>query len=101
MGVPRLIARTPAPPPAAAVDVDELVREAQQAYMRRYYAVAIDKAREVLRAKPGRQTAYQIIAASSCALGEASDAREAASHLDEHKRRLVHSLCERNGVKLE
>jgi serine/threonine protein kinase len=90
-----------APAPAAAVDVDALVREAQQAYMRRYYAVAIDKAREVLKASPGRQTAYQIIAASSCALGEAAAAREAATHLDEHKRRLVRSLCERNGVPLE
>jgi serine/threonine protein kinase len=91
----------PAPAPDVAVDVDALVHEAQQAYMRRYYAVAIDKAREVLKASPGRQTAYQIIAASSCALGEAADAREAATHLDEHKRRMVRSLCERNGVKLE
>ena len=31
----------------------------------------------------------------------AADAREAASHLDEHKRKLVSQLCERNGVKLE
>jgi serine/threonine-protein kinase len=87
--------------PAPATDVDALVREAQQAYMRRYYAVAIDKAREVLKASPGRQTAYQIIAASSCALGEGADAREAASHLDESKRRMVQGLCARNGVTLE
>jgi serine/threonine-protein kinase len=89
------------PPSGGTADVDALVREAQQAYMRRYYAVAIDKAREVLKASPGRQTAYQIIAASSCALGEAADAREAASHLDEAKRRMVQGLCARNGVTLE
>jgi hypothetical protein len=61
--------------------------------MRRYYALAVEKARDVLKASPGKQAAYQIIAASSCALGEAADAREAAGHLDEQKRRLVHGLC--------
>jgi len=91
----------PAPAPVEPVDVDALLKDAQQAWARRYYALAIEKARAALKAAPGRQAAYQIIAASSCALGEAADAREAASHLDEHKRRLVYGLCERNGVKLE
>jgi hypothetical protein len=77
------------------------LREAQQAYMRRYYALAIEKARDVLKASPGKQTAQQIIAASSCALGEAADAREAVSHLDEQKRKVVQGLCARNGVTLE
>jgi serine/threonine protein kinase len=98
---PEPIVAKPAPAPAPSVDVDAFLREAQQAYMRRYYALAIEKAREVLRANAGQQTAHQIIAASSCALGAAADAREAMTHLDEHKRKLVQSLCERNGVSLE
>jgi len=99
---------SPAPAPVAAapsapprVDVEALLREAQQAWTRRYYAVAIDKARAVLKAEPGRHTAYQIIAASSCALGDAAEARQAIAHLDEDKRKLVRSLCARNGVILD
>jgi hypothetical protein len=91
----------PAPPPAPAVDVDALLREAQQAWSRKYYAVAIDKARAVLKAAPGRHEAYQIIAVCSCAVGAAADAQEAVSHLDAHKHKLVQSLCRSYGVTLE
>jgi serine/threonine-protein kinase len=95
--------KAPEPPPSAtpAVDVEALLRESQQAWTRQYYAVAIDKARAVLKIAPNRQTAHQIIAVCSCALGAADDAREAASHLDEHKRKLVQTLCQRHGVTLE
>jgi ATP-dependent protease ClpP protease subunit len=55
----------------------------------------------VLKVSPNRQAAHQIIAVSSCAIGNAADAREAASHLDEHKRKLVQTLCQNNGVTLE
>jgi serine/threonine protein kinase len=92
------VAPEPAPP---AVDVEALLRDAQQAWTRQYYALAIDKARAVLKVAPNRQAAHQIIAVSSCAVGAASDAREAAAHLDEHKRKLVQTLCQRHGVTLE
>jgi len=95
---------SPSPPAAAsatATDVEAVLKDAQQAWSRAHYAVAIDKAREVLKLAPGRQAAYQIIAVSSCAIGNAADAREAASHLDEHKHKLVETLCQHHGVTLE
>jgi eukaryotic-like serine/threonine-protein kinase len=91
----------PAPVAAPAAEVEALLREAQQAWTRQYYAVAIDKARAVLKADPRRQAAHQIIAVCSCAVGAADDAKEAVSHLDDHKRKLVESLCQRHGVTLE
>jgi hypothetical protein len=91
----------PTPPPTPAVDVNTLLKDAQQAWSRRYYGVAIDKAREVLKASPGRHEAYQIIAVCSCAVGAAEDAREAVSHLDAYKQKLVQSLCKNHGVTLE
>ena len=93
--------KAPAPPPAPAVDVEALLHEAQQAWTRQHYAVAIDKARDVLKVAPNRQAAHQIIAVCSCAVGAAADARDAASHLDEHNRKLVQTLCQRHGVTLE
>jgi hypothetical protein len=89
----------PAAPPA--VDVDALLREAQQAWLKQHYAVAIARARAAIEIDPNRPLAYQIIGACSCALGEANEARQAASHLDAKKRKLVQTLCERNGVMLE
>ena len=97
----------PAPPePAAAPtkatgDIEGVLREAQEAWSKQYYAVAIDKAEAALKLDPGRQTAYQIIAVCSCALRQAEAAKQAISHLDEHKRRLVQTLCQRHGVTLE
>jgi serine/threonine protein kinase len=90
----------PAPPPAAAVDVETLLREAQQARRRRYYALAIDKARAVVKIDPGRQVAYEIIAESACALGDVADARQALGRLDGPKRKLALDACEKSGVKL-
>jgi serine/threonine protein kinase len=103
---PPVAAPTPPPapppsPPAPTADAEALLKAAQQAWSRGYYAVAIDKAHEVLKVSPNRQAAHQIIAVSSCAIGNAADAREAASHLDEHKRKLVQTLCQNNGVTLE
>ena len=98
---PVAVAPAPAPAGPAPSDLDALLRDAQQAWSKQHYAVAIDKAREVLKADPGRQTAHQIMAVCSCAIGNADDAREAMSHLDEYKRKLVKSLCQRHGVTLE
>jgi Tfp pilus assembly protein PilF len=91
----------PAPILTQAVDADTLLRDAQQAWRRHYYALAIDKARAALKADPGRQGAYEIIATSACALGDVADARLAIARLDEQKRRQVRSLCEKDGVKLD
>jgi serine/threonine protein kinase len=94
------------PPPAAAAaepagDIEALLRDAQQAWSRQYYAVAIDKAEAALKIDPSRQTAYQIVAVCSCALRQADAAKQAISHLDEHKRRMVQTLCQHHGVSLE
>lgn len=98
---PAPVATPEPPPPPPAVDTDALLRKAQQAYMSNYYGVAIENAREVLKAKPNNLAAYQIIAACSCSLGEAADAREAASHLDDKRRKLALSVCEHKGIKID
>jgi hypothetical protein len=95
-------APAPAAAPAKATgDIEGLLREAQEAWSKQYYAVAIDKAEAALTIDPGRQTAYQIIAVCSCALRKADAAKQAVSHLDEHKHRMVQALCQRHGVTLE
>jgi len=87
--------------PEQAAEAESLLRDAQQAWRRRYFALAIDKARAALKADPGRQGAYEIIATSACALGDVADARLAIARLDEAKRRQVRSLCEKDGVRLD
>jgi hypothetical protein len=84
--------------------VDNLVREAQHAWMRGHYAAAISKAQAALNAEPKPAQAvqsYEIIATCSCALGEANAAREAASHLSDTKREQVKATCMKNGVTIE
>jgi eukaryotic-like serine/threonine-protein kinase len=98
---PAPMAAAPASPSLPAVDVETLLQDAQQARRRHYYALAIDKARTVLKADPSRHAAYEIIATSSCELGEVADARQAVRRLDEAKRKQVLDLCEKNGVKLD
>jgi hypothetical protein len=68
--------------------------------MRQHYAAAIFKARTALEINPDLPSAYQIIAACSCEIHEAKDAKQAASHLDAAKRALVQTLCEKRGVVL-
>jgi serine/threonine protein kinase len=101
---PSQAAAAPEPSPPAPASAADLVREAQQAWMRGHHAVAIGKAQAALKAEPKRaqaMQAYQIIGSSSCAIGEAADAREAASHLDETMREMVRAACERRGVTIE
>ena len=89
---------------AASATVDDLVREAQLAWMRGHHTAAISKAQSVLKAKPKPAQvvqAYEIIATCSCALGQADAAREAASHLSDTRRELVKAVCKRNGVTIE
>ncbi len=94
----------PAPVPAAPArpvqDPAALVHEAQQAWLRHHYAVAIEQARAALTLAPEQPLAYQIIAACSCALHDAEEAQRAAAHLDAGKRKLVRTVCERDGVVL-
>jgi len=97
-------ALAPAPVPAAPArpvqDPAALVREAQQAWLRHHYAVAIEQARAALTLAPEQPLAYQIIAACSCALHDAEEAQRAAAHLDATKRKLVRTVCEKDGVAL-
>jgi serine/threonine protein kinase len=94
----------PEPTPPAPVNVDDLVREAQYAWMRGHYTAAISKAHSALKAEPRPAQAvqaYEIIATCSCAIGAADAAREAASHLSDTKREAVRAMCKENGVTIE
>ena len=87
----------PEPAPAAA-DPDKLIKDAQQAWFRGQYAVAIDSARKALRVKPNLTNAYQIIAVCSCALHDADSAAKAFERLDERNKLYVKSSCQKNGI---
>jgi serine/threonine protein kinase len=100
----------PSEPEAAAgsagtsLSVEDRMREAQQASRKRQHKSAIRKARAVLKAEPKPaqvMQAYQIIATSSCALGKAAGAREAASHLDRPTLAAVRAACKKEGVAIE
>jgi serine/threonine protein kinase len=91
-----------APPTANAADeARALMRQAQEAWVKKYYAVAIDRARSALELSPNSSQAYQIITLCSCSLGQADEARQAAAHLDSAKRTIVRRLCARNGIEIE
>jgi predicted house-cleaning NTP pyrophosphatase (Maf/HAM1 superfamily) len=86
------------------LSVEDRMREAQQASRKRQHKSAIRKARAVLKAEPKPaqvMQAYQIIATSSCALGKAAGAREAASHLDRPTLAAVRAACKKEGVAIE
>lgn len=93
-------APSPAMPAPPAQDPAALVHEAQQAWLRHHYAVAIYNARSALALTPDQPLAYQIIAACSCALHDAEEAQRASAHLDAAKRKLVRTVCEKDGVML-
>ena len=86
------------PEPGPAADPDKLIKDAQQAWFRGQYAVAIDSARKALRAKPNLTNAYQIIAVCSCALHDADSASKAFDRLDERNKLYVKSACQKNGI---
>ena len=81
-----------------AADPDKLIKDAQQAWFRGQYAVAIDSARKALRAKPNLTNAYQIIAVCSCAMHDADSAAKAFDRLDERNKLYVKSACQKNGI---
>jgi len=100
---PPAVAPAPVPPTPVrpAGDVEALVHEAQQAWLRHHYAVAIDNAQSALALAPEHPLAHQIIAACSCILHNSEDAKRAAAHLDPARRKLVRAMCEKNGVILD
>jgi serine/threonine-protein kinase len=92
---------TPPPAPATA---DDLVREAQHAWMAGNHAAAISKAQAALKAAPNpaqAAQAYELIATCACALGQVDAARVAISHLGDSKREAVRARCMKNGVRIE
>ena len=102
--VPSIAPAEPKPSPPAPASADDLVREAQHAWMAGHYALAISKAQAALKAEPKHAQAvqaYEIIATSSCAIGQAGTAREAASHLSDTERELVRTMCKASGVTIE
>ena len=93
-----------APTPPAPASVDDLVRQAQHAWMAGHYAQAISKAQTALKAQPmyaQAVQAYEIIATSSCALGLSAAAREATFHLSGAERELVKTMCKASGMTIE
>jgi tetratricopeptide (TPR) repeat protein len=86
-------------PPAG--DADDLLQQAQNAWLKGQYAVAIDASRRALRARPGLTRAYQIIAVCSCSLRDAEQATRAYERLDDRNRQLVKQACQKSGVNIE
>jgi tetratricopeptide (TPR) repeat protein len=98
--------RAEAPRPAAVAappetgDPEELLQEAQQAWLKGQFASAIDSARRALRVRPNLPRAYQIIAVCSFSLRDADGATKAYDRLDERMRPLVKSACQKSGITL-
>jgi serine/threonine protein kinase len=92
------------PPRLALTTVDDLVRDAQRAWMGGQNALAISRAQAALKAGPGpaqAMQAYEIIGMCSCALRDAATAREAASHVSSTRRDTIKEVCEKNGVLIK
>ena len=88
----------------APTNVDQLVREAQQAWLGGQHSVAISRAQAALLASPRPAQAvqaYEIIATCSCILQKRDRALEAASHLSSSRREAVQAVCAKNGVPFE
>jgi pSer/pThr/pTyr-binding forkhead associated (FHA) protein len=103
---PRPVSTAPPREEAAASgspggDADELLQQAQDAWLKGQYAVAIEASRRALRARPGLTRAYQIIAVCSCSLRDAEQATRAYERLDDRNRQLVKQACQKSGVNIE
>jgi hypothetical protein len=90
-----------AAPAAGGADAEELLQQAQDAWLKGQYAVAIDASRRALKARPGLTRAYQIIAVCSCSLRDAEQATRAYERLDDRNRQLVKQACQKSGVNIE
>lgn len=102
----RTAAVTPPPtraqPPLeqTAGDPDDLMQQAQDAWLRGQYAAAIDASRRALRMRPGMTRAYQIIAVCSCSLRDGDSAARAYDKLDDRIKQLVRQACLKSGITL-
>ena len=81
-------------------DLNALMKQAREAWMRQQCGAAMDLSRKALHAKPGMTDAYQIIAVCSCTLRDGEAAGRAYSKLDDKNRNLVRAVCQKNGVAL-
>jgi len=91
-------------PPRLATSADDLVLQAQQAWLAGQLAGAIGKAEAAIKAgpKPAQlMQAYELIATCSCALHKRDGALDAASHLSNARRDMVKAACQKNGVPFE
>jgi tetratricopeptide (TPR) repeat protein len=82
-------------------DPDDLMQQAQEAWVKGQFSVAIEASRKALRARPGLTRAYQIIAVCSCSLRDAEQATRAYERLDDRNRQMVKQLCAARGVNIE
>jgi pSer/pThr/pTyr-binding forkhead associated (FHA) protein len=83
-----------------SADVDSLMKQARDAWLRQQCGAAMDLSRRALRAKPGLTDAYQILAVCSCSLKDADAAGRAYARLDDRNRSLVHAVCQKNGISV-
>jgi eukaryotic-like serine/threonine-protein kinase len=91
-------------PAAEAPNAEDLLGEAQRTRKRGHFAAAISKARQALDAEPTAAQAaqaYELIGICSCSIGEASAARDAASHLAGSRLDLVKAMCDEMGQAIE
>ncbi len=93
-----LAAATPEAAPTG--DPDALLQDAQQAWLRGQYTMAIDNSKRALKIRPGLTQAYQIIAACSCALRDADAATRAYQRLDDKLKPLVKMFCQKHNITL-
>jgi ABC transport system ATP-binding/permease protein len=105
VAAPRTVASTstpkpPAPEPSGGGDPEVLLQDAQQAWLRGQFTVAIDSSKRALKIRPGLSRAYQIIAACSCSLRDADGATKAYERLDDKMKPMVKTWCQKSGITL-
>lgn len=90
------------PPRAPAVksagDLDEVLRNAQIAYLNGDYRVAINLAKPMVKLSPIR--AWRIIGSTACNLKDLKLVNEAYKELDPPGKQYVVYVCQRNGIVL-
>jgi hypothetical protein len=94
----------PEPPAAETPNAEDLLAEAQRTRRRGHFAAAISKARQALEAElPPAQAdqAYELIGICACSIGDASVARDAASHLAGRRLDSVKAICDELGQPIE
>lgn len=94
---------TPTPvsmPTFDSAALNDLLTEAENAYVRGDHQAAIGTARQVIHMQAGNSKAWRIIGVSSCYLKDSASALDAYERLQANNRQLLQYVCERNGVTL-